>query len=129
MRKLVKTDKSIATVDADEQVPGLTPNPATNLLLADIGMRMGSYVLRAAMEKTFLRGRYGKATAREIVNNQSLGQKLTSVAIAKVGTKSVPGAALVGVGLVGKLLFDRSKSRQAARKAGDQQLLNRADEE
>lgn len=90
--------------------------PASNLMLADVIMRMGTGIVRKGVERTFLRGRYGKATAKNLTKNRSMGQTLTTTAIAKIGTKSIPGAALVTGGLVVKLLFDRSKARQDARK-------------
>ena len=42
-----------------------------------------------------LRGRYGKDTAREIVQNKTLGQTLVSFGLAKLATKNLPGALLV----------------------------------
>lgn len=109
-----------------EEVPGPSPNPATNLLLADVVMRMGSYVLRHGVERAFLTGRYGRRTAKEIVAGRTVMQSLAAVAIAKFGTRSLPGAALVGVGLVAKTLFDRSQARRKAQVKGDAALIGRA---
>ena len=89
---------------------------AKNALLADIVMRMGTSVLREGVETTFLRGKYGKDAAKALVQERKLGWTLASLAIAKIGSKSIPGAALVGSGLVIKALLDRSKARQAARR-------------
>jgi len=115
----------IAPLAADE-VAGPSPNPATNLLLADIVMRMSSYVLRHGVERAFLTGRYGKSTAHEIVKGRTIPQSLVAVAIAKFGTRSLPGAALVGAGLVAKTLFDRSQSRRRAQLQGDVKLIEQA---
>lgn len=109
-------------------VPGPSENPATNLLLADVVMRMGSYVLRSGVEKAFLKGRYGKDAAKSIVDNRTLGRSLVSVALAKFATRSVPGMALVGTGILGKLLYDHSKTRRANLAKGDADLLEQADE-
>ncbi|WAT17673.1 hypothetical protein OZN62_12255 [Aurantiacibacter sp. MUD11] len=110
-------------------VPGPSENPATNLLLADVVMRMGSYMLRSGVEKAFLKGRYGKETASEIVDNRSLKWTLGSVVLAKFATRSIPGMALVSTGILGKLLYDHSKTRRANRAKGDAQLLGQAGEE
>jgi hypothetical protein len=40
----------------------------------------------------------------------------------------VPGALLVGGGLLAKTLYDRSQSRRAARRAGDKALAKQAEE-
>lgn len=110
------------------KVPGPSENPATNIIMADVAMRAGSYVLRSAVEKGFLRGRYGKDTASQIVSNKSLKKSLASFALAKLATRSLPGAVIVGGGMVAKTLFDRGRSRRAQR-AGDRELLEQAGEE
>lgn len=115
--------------DPGAKVPGPSDNPATNLMLADIAMRMGSYVLRRLTERAFLRGRYGKDTAKDIVQNRSLGRSLASVAVAKFGTRSLPGAAIVGTGLVAKLLIERSRSRHEAQAEGDTTLIAQSEGE
>ena len=116
---------AIAPAEAEE-VAGPSPNPATNLLIADVVMRMGSYVLRHGVERAFLTGRYGRNTAKEIVSGRTAKQSLAAIAIAKFGTNSLPGAALVGVGLVAKTLFDRSQSRRRAQIEGDAKLIEQA---
>ena len=97
---------------------------ASSLMLADIAMRLGTSVLRKGVERTFLRGRYGKEAARELVQNRNLGRTAASMIVAKIGSKSLPGAALVGTGLVVKLLFDRSAARRDARKRARQDAIS-----
>ena len=126
---MAKRAKNLKTPDKSEEVAGPSTDPATNLLLADMVMRAGSYVMRDVVERTMLRGRYGKNTAREIVANKTLGQTAVSFVLAKVATRSLPGALLVGGGSVAKILFDRSQKRRAAKRQGDQQLLDQADGE
>lgn len=108
------------------EVPGPTENPATNLMLADVVMRMGSYVLRGGVEKAFLKKRYDEKTAKEIKNNRSLVSTLSSIAVAKFATRSIPGAAIVGTGILGKVLYDHSRSRRANKRQGDADLLELA---
>ena len=45
-----------------------------------------------------LRGRYGKETAREIVQNKTLGQTLVSFGLAKLATATCPARCIVGGG-------------------------------
>ena len=110
-------------------VPGPTENPATNLMLADVVMRMGSYVLRGGVEKAFLRKRYDKETARDIKDNRPIWLTLSSIAVAKFATRSVPGAAIVGTGILGKVLYDHSKARRSQKREGDAQLIKQANQE
>ncbi len=109
-----------------EGMPGPTHNPATNLLMADVVIRAGSYVARRAIEKGILRGRYGKDVARDIVRNKTLGQSLFSYGLAKLATKNLPGAVIVGGGALVKTLYDRRKSRGSQRREGDRELIEQA---
>ncbi|ABC64008.1 hypothetical protein [Erythrobacter litoralis] len=113
---------------SDGDVPGPSPDPATNLIMADIAMRAGSYVLRDVVERTMLKGSYSDGTARKIIQNRSLKQTVASVAIAKFATRSVPGAAIVGGGILVKALFDKSQQRRA-RLRGRKKLAEQAQEE
>lgn len=110
------------------EVPGPSPNPATNLIIHDIAMRAGGRLLRHAVEKGLLRGRYGGRTAKAIVENRSLAQTLISGLLARYATRSVPGAALIGTGLAVKTLYDRRQSKKAARRAGDEAMAEMAKE-
>ena len=115
------------TNEPDGEVPGPSPNPATNLIMADIVMRAGSYALRNVVERTFLKRRFDGDTARDIIEGRSVWQTVGAVAVAKIATRSVPGAIVVGSGLVAKTLFDRSQKRRKARREGEQALLEQAE--
>ena len=114
-------------VDARDEVPGPSEDPATNLLLADVTIRAGSYILRRSVEKGFLSGRYGRDTARAIVQNKSLGKSLVSFALAKIATRTLPGAVIIGGGAIAKTLYDRRKGKRKAQRAGDKKLLEQAE--
>ncbi|WP_240782032.1 hypothetical protein [Qipengyuania sediminis] len=109
-----------------EGIPGPSPNPATNFMLADVAIRAGSYLARRGVEKGLLAGRYGKDTAKDIVINKTLGQSLISFALARLATRSVPGALVVGGGALAKSLLDRRKNRLSAKAEGDAKLLDQA---
>lgn len=108
------------------EVAGPTPNPATNLLIHDILLRSGGRMLRLGLEKGLLRNRYGKSTAKEIVDNRTIVETLASYAVARVATRSVPGAIVVGGGILAKVLLDRRQSRRAAQREGDRKLREKA---
>ena len=105
--------------DAAKDVPPPSPNPMTNVVLADIALRTGGQLMRQAVERTVLGVKYDKKKARAIVKGRSMTQTLVSTAIARLATRSVPGALLVGGGMLAKALFDRRKSRAEAQAEGE----------
>lgn len=96
--------------------------PPANLLLADVVTRVGSYWLRDGVEKAFLKNRYDADTAREAVDNRSGLRALAAFGLAKFATRSLPGALIVGTGVLGKVLFDHSKARRKKQQAKSAQL-------
>jgi len=120
-------DRAGDTIAPDgSDVAGPSPNPATNLLIHDILLRSGGRLLRVGLEKGLLRNRYGKETARDVVENRTMLHTLASYAVARVATRSMPGAIVVGGGLLAKTLLDRRKSRMAALRDGDAELRRKA---
>lgn len=91
--------------------------PSANLLLADVVTRIGAYWLRDAVEKALLKQRYDAATAQQLVHNRSALRKLIAIGLAKFATRSVPGALVVGTGVIGKLLFDHARMRRTKQAA------------
>lgn len=108
-------------------VPGISSNPATNLLVADLAMRGVSVLMRRGFERGMLRNRFSPGKAADIVAGRSLGQSLIAFAATRIATRSVPGLLLVGTGILAKLAFERSQSKRDARRRGDQTLLDMAD--
>ena len=111
-----------------ESVKALSPNPATNLIMANTIVRTGSILLRKAVDKRMLRRRYGKETAEAAAENQGLGSTLTALALSKMATRSTPGAIMVGSGMLAKTLYDRRQAKKARAK-GDAEILERAAED
>lgn len=112
-------DKTRGQID---KVPGPSPNPATNVLIAEILVRGGGRLARRAMEKGLLKARFEPEQASAIIDGRGLAHTLVSTTVARVATRSVPGALLVGGGLLAKTLFDRSISRRKARRRGKKTL-------
>lgn len=106
---------------------GPSPNPATNLVLADIAIRGGGRLLRHTVERALLGVKYSPATARDIVKGRSMVQTLIGTAAARMATRSVPGALIVGGGLIAKTLYDRSKDRAKAQAEGEEQLAEQVE--
>ncbi len=93
------------------------PSPLTTLILADIALGAGSALLQ--------RGSIGRALAKSLpaslgakaadgsLKTPSLAGSLVGTALARVATRSVPGAILVGGGLVAKALYNKRKAQKA----------------
>ena len=111
-----------------DKVPGPSTNPATNVLIQDILLRSVGRIARQTVEKGLLRRRYDPKLAKDIVENRSMVQALAAYGVTKLATRSVPGALLVGGGLLAKTLFDRSQSRRASRREGHRKLMQDAEE-
>jgi len=122
-KKLRSVGKGAASAKAEaEEFDGPSPNPATNLILADIALRGGGQLLRQAVERTLLGIKYSPGKARDIVKGRSMMQTLVGTAAARLATRSVPGAIIVGGGLLAKTLYDRRKSRAEAKAEGEAQI-------
>lgn len=99
-----------------KDVPPPSPNPMTNLVIADIALRGGGRLLRTLVERTVLKTKYPPATAKSLINGRGMAQTLIGTAVARIATRSVPGAILVGGGLLAKALYDRKKGSEAVEK-------------
>lgn len=105
-----------------EGMPGPSTNPATNMLIADIALRSAGRIVRNSMEKGMLHAGLDREQAREIIDGRTMLSSLILYGASKVATRSVPGALLVGGGLLAKTLYDRGLTRRAARKRGMDQI-------
>lgn len=106
--------------------PAPSPNPMTNILIADIALRGGGRLLRHAVERGVLGVKYTPEKARDIVKGRSMAQTLVGTAVARLATRSVPGAIIVGGGLLAKALYDRRKDAQAAKIEGEAKVAEQA---
>lgn len=94
-------------------LPGFSPNPMTNLILTDIALRGVSRVARRVAEQKMLSKRYSKENAKKVMAGRSVGETLLAAVVARAATKSVPGAVVIGGGLLAKALYDRRKGHSA----------------
>lgn len=109
-----------------DQVGGPSPNPKTNLVLADIALRGGGQLLRHAVERTLLGAKYSPDKARNIIKGRSMTQTLIGTALARIATRSVPGAIIIGGGMLAKTLYDRQKDKQTVKKEGAKEVDEQA---
>ena len=116
-------DKAIVKADqVAKNADGPSPNPMTNLLIADLALRGGGQLLRHAVERTVLGAKFSPDKARNIVAGRSMFQTLIGTAVARIATRSVPGAIVVGGGLLAKTLYDRRQDKRSERTKGQRAI-------
>ncbi len=115
----------VAASDAADALPKPSPNPMTNIIFADIALRSGGQLLRHAVERAMLGTRYAPGKAKKIVAGRSMTETLVGTAIARIATRSIPGALIVGGGMLAKALYDRRKSSVVAKAEGEADLAKR----
>lgn len=107
---------------AGEKAADASPNPMTNLVIADIVLRGGGQILRHLVERTLLQAKYSPGKAKAIVKGRSMTQTMVGTALARLATRSVPGALVVGGGLLAKTLYDRKRGKAVVRAEGAKQV-------
>ena len=120
--KAVAAKARTAVAKAD----GPSPNPMTNLVIADLALRGGGQLLRHVVERTLLGAKFSPAKAKNIIGGRTMFQTLLGTAVARIATRSVPGAILVGGGLLAKTLYDRSTDKRSARAKGQREIAAQA---
>lgn len=108
-------------------VPGPTGSNAANVMIADIVVRMGTAVLRKGVERAFFRRTVGRQDALRIEQKRSLPQKAATIALARIGTASLPGAAVVGLGLVAITVYQRRRAERFEQAMGKLKLLGKGE--
>ncbi len=111
---------------AASKIPGISSNPMTNLVIADVVMRGGGRLLRHGIEQLVLGTKYAPDKAKNIVKGRSMARTLVGTAVARIATRSVPGAILVGGALLAKTLFDRAKNPAREAAEGEREIADQA---
>lgn len=121
-RKRAKAKQELAEV---AEQGGISPNPMTNLLITDLLLRGGGRLLKNVVERTVLGASFTPAKAKKIVKGRSMTQSLVGTALARIATRSVPGAIVVGGGVLAKALYERRRKAASAKK-GEQEAAEQA---
>ncbi|MEL6529442.1 MAG: hypothetical protein AAFQ27_05735 [Pseudomonadota bacterium] len=94
-----------------------SPNPATNLLIADILVRGASTIMRKDIEKRVATASAdSEEQAEELLDGRTLLTTLALYGASKLATRSPVGLGIVAGGLALKTLYDRGKARQLAQR-------------
>lgn len=124
-KALADKTKAVAK-KAGEKAADASPNPMTNLVIADIALRGGGQILRHLVERTLLQTKYSPGKAKAIVKGRSMTQTMVGTALARLATRSVPGALVVGGGLLAKTLYDRRRGKSVVAAEGAAQVEEQA---
>ncbi len=100
----------------DRPATGLRGHPLVKLLLADVVVRGAGRLVRSQTARKFIAQRLG-LTPGEVAEKPSLPKRVAGAVALRVATRSVPGAVVVGTGLIAHGLYKRGKARRAARQA------------
>ena len=103
------TEKGTEIVEAAGEA---MPKAETRALWSDVALRTATRLVRTNLLDMAL-NKVMTPEARAQTQPNSLGMSLIGMAAARIATKSVPGALLVGGGLLAKALYDRNASKKA----------------
>ena len=85
-------------------------DPVVSLIVADVALRAGANLLRRSVEMALLKGR---DVPGRVIRGRTITQTLVGTALATVARRSIPGAILVGGGLLAKTISDRRRARRS----------------
>ena len=102
-------DRHGDVAEQNGDVPEPSASSAASLVVADLVTRTGSRLLRHFVERNILKTRVDKKTAKHLLGQRPVRSRLTSAALAQIATRSVPGAAIVGTGLLAGTIYRRGK--------------------
>jgi hypothetical protein len=94
-----------------------SPDPVTNLVIADIVLRGAGSLLRQRLEKGLITGQLEAEKAQRLVEGRGIASSLALWGASRLATRSPVGLAVVAGGLAAKVLYDRGKRIEAKRRA------------
>ncbi len=104
--------KAETGTDIEDIADTALPKAETRALWSDVALRSATRLIRTNLLDMAL-NKVMTPQARAQTKPNSLGMSLIGMAAARLATKSVPGALLVGGGLLAKAIYDRSASKKA----------------
>jgi hypothetical protein len=114
-RRKSKGARSKTEGSGESRLP--SPDPVTNLVIADIVLRGAGSLLRQKLEKGLLTGQLEADRAKRLVESRGVASTLALWGASRLATRSPVGLAVVASGLAAKVLYDRGKRLEAKRRA------------
>jgi hypothetical protein len=93
-----------------------SPNPVTNMVIADIVLRGAGSLLRQRLEKGLLTSQLDGDKAHHLVESRGVVSALALWGASRLAMRSPVGLAVVAGGLAAKVLYDRGKQIEAKRR-------------
>ena len=109
------TGRTAPRTPDDSRLP--SPDPVTNMVIADIVLRGAGAMLRQRLEKGLLTGQLEADKAKRLVESRGVIGSLALWGASRLAMRSPVGLAVVAGGLAAKVLYDRGKQVQARRGA------------
>jgi hypothetical protein len=111
----------VAKPSSPESKGGLSPDPATNLLLAGLALRGGEKLVRYAVQKLVLGGQVTASGGAKVsrAGGSGIARAAVGTVLTRIATRSVPGAILVGGAMLAKTLHERRKAVQRSEDDGN----------
>ena len=117
-RRKAKAKHTSAGTTGKPSLP--SPDPVTNLVIADIVLRGAGSLLRRKLEKGLLTGQLDGDKAHRLVEGRGMVSTMALWGASRLATRSPAGLAVVAGGLAAKVLYDRGKRLEAKRRARKQ---------
>ncbi|WP_054530812.1 hypothetical protein [Erythrobacter sp. SG61-1L] len=87
----------------------LNGGKSTGAKLAGLAMRQGARIARHSLDKRLNVAGYKPSELEDAVVGRGIVSTIAIAAVTRLATRSVPGAIVVGGGLVAKALYERRK--------------------
>ena len=95
-----------------------SPNPITNMVIADIVLRGASLIVRKQVEKGLLTSQIAADQATKLVDKRGPVAKIALWGASRLATRSPLGLAVIVGGLAAKVIYDRGKGLEYQRRSG-----------
>lgn len=116
-KKAAKDAPETTAEQAPSPSQGPGPDPITKQVIAELALRGGGQLLHRVVERGLLGSKNSRQDTAKLSKGRSMVQALVGTALVRIATRSVPGALVVGGGLLAKTLYDRRKGKAAAKQA------------
>lgn len=85
--------------------------PVVSLVLADAALRAGETLVRRGIERGLLKGQ--KAPTGRVIRGRTVTETIIGTVLVHVARRSVPGAIVIGCGMVARSVINHRRARAA----------------
>ncbi|NCP14221.1 MAG: hypothetical protein GW858_08675 [Sphingomonadales bacterium] len=95
-----------------------SPNPITNMVIADVVLRGASVILRRRVEKGMLKTSFADDHAKKLVDKRGVVSTFALWGASRLAMRSPIGLAVVVGGFAAKVFYDRGKQLESKPRFG-----------